>query len=877
MKQIFTLILAMWLVVPVRAQDVVRCYTTEMQAALRSQGLVPETDAQFERWIAEKIATIREQGQTESEYVLPVVVHIIYRAENNPWNISDAQVFSQIQVLNEDFLRTNPDTTNTPIAFRAAAVNTGISFCLAQRDPQGNPTTGIVRHAFPNTTAWSTGAFNSTVKPATIWDPTKYLNIWVANLNGGVLGYAQFPTGSGLPGLGGGGSANTDGIVVLYNTVGRPPFNPFGGVYNLGRTATHEVGHYLGLRHIWGDGGCSVDDFCADTPPSDASNFGCPVTHISCGNVDMVQNYMDYTNDACMNLFTANQTTRMIAVMQNSPRRLTLPTSLSCLIPVQRPLASFFQSGDSICVGGRVSFSDQTGNQPSSWRWSFEGGNPATDTVANPSNIQYDSVGTYKVTLITANSAGSDTIERQFAVVVQAGLTAVLDSIAPFCVNNQPQILFAGRPLGGFYSGPGMVSDSLFNPALAGIGSHNIVYTLRGCGNSDTTTLLVLAAPQPDFQMAVQSFCVNDSVVLLSATPTGGTFSGPGTSGNLFSPAQAGSGAHTLIYSLSNAAGCLNADTLLVIVSALPVLTLPILQPICEVVPFVVLPSVSPLGGSWSGLGVSNDTLYTAVAGSGLLQLTYTTGPAAGTGCTNSATANINITAVPVLNFTTVDPICISGNNLLLNQASIGGGNYSGPGVSFGVLNPAQAGVGAHTIQFTGNSGGCSVMGSFTVTVFAAPAAAIENGLGDSLRSRNVAEAYRWYLNGQLLGNNSTSRSIRPLESGIYSLELVENNCSSFRSTDFPYFMTAVQDLGRAGIKVYPNPSQGLFRFERPMQASGAYSLHIEDVQGRTLRQFNGAEQQLEIDLRTVPAGVYLLRYSTAEEVGWMRLVKTDF
>jgi len=169
------------------------------------------------------------------------------------------------------------------------------------------------------------------------------------------------------------------------------------------------------------------------------------------------------------------------------------------------------------------------------------------------------------------------------------------------------------------------------------------------------------------------------------------------------------------------------------------------------------------------------------------------------------------------------------------------------------------------------------VMGSFTVTVFAAPAAAIENGLGDSLRSRNVAEAYRWYLNGQLLGNNSTSRSIRPLESGIYSLELVENNCSSFRSTDFPYFMTAVQDLGRAGIKVYPNPSQGLFRFERPMQASGAYSLHIEDVQGRTLRQFNGAEQQLEIDLRTVPAGVYLLRYSTAEEVGWMRLVKTDF
>jgi PKD repeat protein len=872
MRTLLVLALAV-LALPLRAQEVVRCYTTEMQQALRNEGKLQESDAEFEQWIAGRIAAMRNEGGIESEYVLPVVVHIIYQTENNPWNISDAQVFSQMEVLNEDFLRTNPDTTNTPVAFQPAAVNTGISFCLAQRDPQGNPTTGIIRHAFPNTTTWSSGAFNSTVKPATIWDPTKYMNVWVANLSGGVLGYAQFPTGSGLPGLSGGTNANTDGIVLLYTSVGRPPFNPFPSVYNRGRTATHEVGHYLGLRHIWGDGGCSVDDFCADTPPSDASNFGCPVTHVSCGNVDMVQNYMDYTDDACMNIFTADQKARMIAVMQNSPRRLTLPTSLSCLPPVQRPMAGFAQTADSICVGGQISFSDQSANLPDSWFWRFEGGNPASDTTANPTNIQYDTAGVYKVTLITTNIAGSDTLERQFAVVVQAGVNAVLDTISDFCVNSAAQVLVAGLPRGGVYSGAGMVSDSLFDPAVAGLGTHQIVYSLPGCGSSDTTTITVLPAPVADFQTAIQSFCVNDSAIALTASPVGGSFSGPGITGNSFSPVQAGTGTHVLVYSVSNAAGCVSSDSIIVTVNALPTINLPILVPVCEVQPFVLLPAATPAGGSWSGPGVSNDTLYPPIAGSGLITLTYTTAAASATGCVNSATATINITAQPVLSFAAVDPICVRGSTLLLNQASIGGGNYSGPGVNFGVFNPAIAGVGTHTIQFTGNSGGCSVAGSFTVEVLAAPLAEIENGLGDSLRSRNTADVYRWFFNGQLLPND-TSRSMRPTASGVYTLEVVAENCPSFRSSDFPFFMTSVQDVGTSALRVYPNPSTGIFIFESTQPSGTAYQLQLTDVQGRAVRQYSSSAAQVEIDLTTAPAGVYLLRYSSGEDVRWMRLVK---
>lgn len=872
MRTLLVLALAV-LALPLRAQEVVRCYTTEMQQALRNEGKLQESDAEFEQWIAGRIAAMRNEGGIESEFVLPVVVHIIYQTENNPWNISDAQVFSQMEVLNEDFLRTNPDTTNTPVAFQPAAVNTSISFCLAQRDPQGNPTTGIIRHAFPNTTTWSSGAFNSTVKPATIWDPTKYMNVWVANLSGGVLGYAQFPTGSRLPGLGGGGSANTDGIVLLYTSVGRPPFNPFPGVYNGGRTATHEVGHYLGLRHIWGDGGCSVDDFCADTPPSDASNFGCPVTHVSCGNVDMVQNYMDYTNDACMNLFTADQRTRMIAVMQNSPRRLTLPTSLSCLPPVQRPMAGFAQTADSICVGGQISFSDQSANLPDSWFWRFEGGNPASDTTANPTNIQYDTAGVYKVTLITTNIAGSDTLERQFAVVVQAGVNAVLDTISDFCVNSAAQVLVAGLPRGGVYSGAGMVSDSLFDPAVAGLGTHQIVYSLPGCGSSDTTSITVLPAPVADFQTAIQSFCVNDSAIALTASPVGGSFSGPGITGNSFSPAQAGTGTHVLVYSVSNAAGCVSSDSIIVTVNALPTINLPILVPVCEVQPFVLLPAATPAGGSWSGPGVSNDTLYPPIAGSGLITLTYTTAAAAATGCVNSATATINITAQPVLSFAAVDPICVRGSTLLLNQASVGGGNYSGPGVNFGVFNPAIAGVGTHTIQFTGNSGGCSVAGSFTVEVFSPAAAEVETVGNDSLRSRNTADSYEWFLNGQPLVNE-TGRGIRPQQSGNYSLQLRDNNCPSIRSSDFAYFMTSVADVTSGELRLYPNPSSGQFWFERSTSNGFAYELLLTDLQGRLIQTWSSSEQKLELQLADMPAGVYLLRYHSGFELNWMRLVK---
>ena len=326
---------------------IVRCATTEYTKSKQARGIAPADDI-FEAWLAPKIEEIKRQrmlGRLPSVIRIPVVVHVIHNGDavGSGENIADGQVLSQITVFNQDFRK----LAGTP--GDGLGVDTTIEFCMAQVDPNGNPTNGIDRRNLgtPN----YNGAAVEAAKATTIWDPTKYLNMWTFRFGGdlnGVLGYAQFPTGSGLQGMPDvdciTGEASTDGVVAAFDTFGSRTIFPAGSYngtsYDKGRTMTHEVGHMLGLRHIWGDGGCGVDDFCADTPESDAANYGCPTTHISCGTLDMVRNYMDYTDDSCMNIFTQNQKDRMLAVLMNSPRRDDLLTSTVCN-PVSVPYIQF--------------------------------------------------------------------------------------------------------------------------------------------------------------------------------------------------------------------------------------------------------------------------------------------------------------------------------------------------------------------------------------------------------------------------------------------------------------------------------------------------------------------------------------------------------
>ena len=258
---------------------------------------------------------------------IPVVVNVVYKT--GAQNVSDAQIQSQIDVLNDDFRRTNSDADNT----WSQAADTQIEFCLASVDPNGNPTSGIRRKS-TNKPSWQANDGMKGNQGLTPWDPSSYLNIWVCNLSGGLLGYAQFP----------GGPSATDGVVVDYayfGTIGTAT-----APFDLGRTCTHEVGHYLNLRHIWGDGGCSVDDFVSDTPVSDGPNYGCALGHVSCGTVDMVQNYMDYTNDNCMNLFSDGQASRMAALFEPGGARYSLTQSSACGASPSPTCNDGIQNGD---------------------------------------------------------------------------------------------------------------------------------------------------------------------------------------------------------------------------------------------------------------------------------------------------------------------------------------------------------------------------------------------------------------------------------------------------------------------------------------------------------------------------------------------------
>lgn len=299
----------------------------------------------FEAWIQEQVIkrrTRKQQGLLKEEVItLPVVVHIIHNGENpgEGSNLSDEQVASQIAVLNEDFARSNADTVLTRDMFADVAANVEIQFALALQDPLGLPTTGIVRtegfkEVYPISDA-------DRIKALSYWPADDYINIWVAPLEFPNLGLAQFPL-SNLPQLENliDPIAETDGLLISYQFFGssaKGNFEELLAPYDLGRTVTHEMGHFLGLRHIWGDGGCTIDDGCADTPASSDPHLGCETEAFLCGSLDMIENYMDLTDDACMNMFTQCQKERMRVVIENSPRRKSLTSSAALAAPVQVP------------------------------------------------------------------------------------------------------------------------------------------------------------------------------------------------------------------------------------------------------------------------------------------------------------------------------------------------------------------------------------------------------------------------------------------------------------------------------------------------------------------------------------------------------------
>ena len=319
----------------------------------------PVLSQQFETYVQKWINELSISKKTQNiNYTIPVVVHVIHNGEavGTGLNISNAQIVSQITVLNEDFSGSNADSSSIPTIFKPNFAHCGINFCLAVLDTSGNimPEQGVDRidRSIGGWIAnpYSVGYISDTIKPKTIWNPNKYLNIWCVDIGGGILGYATFPDSAttGLSGLNY-NSNDYDGVAFgpsCFGTIGNLSPN-----YNKGRTATHEIGHWLGLRHIWGDGAC-LTDYCNDTPPAQQANYGCMLhphnIGICSGNTDgeMFMDYMDYSNDTCLNMFTEDQKTRMIAILNGSPMRMNLVASNKCdisasIYQINKPIYEF--------------------------------------------------------------------------------------------------------------------------------------------------------------------------------------------------------------------------------------------------------------------------------------------------------------------------------------------------------------------------------------------------------------------------------------------------------------------------------------------------------------------------------------------------------
>lgn len=357
MKKIFTSIVALGVFAISFAQTPTQrvCGTLSHHEYLKQTRPNYENDLtaynqMIDQYLANQVLLSPAQRNSAAIVTIPVVVHVVYNTAAE--NISDAQAASQVQVLNDDFAKLNTDANKvTQPTFSTVAAGANIRFCLAQRDPNGNPTTGIV-HKSTTVTSFSTNdaVKNNAQGGDSPWDVTKYVNIWICDLGTSLLGYGEFPTAT---------LSNTWGLVINYRYAGK------GGSaqapFNLGRTGTHEFGHCFNLYHIWGDdgGACSGSDQCSDTPNQASEHYGCftqgSIQTDACSPSSpgtMWMNYMDYTDDACMYMFTQQQVARMEAVVNTAPWNV-LQTSNACSPPtaVDANLSSIINpvNGSSTC------------------------------------------------------------------------------------------------------------------------------------------------------------------------------------------------------------------------------------------------------------------------------------------------------------------------------------------------------------------------------------------------------------------------------------------------------------------------------------------------------------------------------------------------
>ncbi|OQY05369.1 MAG: hypothetical protein B6I20_01400 [Bacteroidetes bacterium 4572_117] len=385
-----------------------------MLGQIKSNTNMQQEMDKLENYTKSFVQTYGHLKATESR-TIPVYVHVIYRLSQE--NISDAQIESQIAVLNLDYGGTNSDIASVPSEFvSVTANNPGIQFVLA----------GITRK-YVNRSTWGTNDAmkdpnQNGVAPVT---PETHLNMWICNIGGGILGYAQFP----------GGNSATDGVVFSPQYCGSSDYDDgsfyLSAPFDKGRTATHEIGHYLNLRHIWGDGPCSATDYVDDTPSAASANYNCPShPHNTCGSDDMFMNYMDYVDDDCMVMFSLGQEARMWACL-NSIRQ-NLGTTGGNASPVANANGPY-SAEPNVAINFSSTGSSDSDGTIDSYSWNF--GDGSTSTLANPTHT-YTADNVYTVSLTVTDNEGA-TGTNSTTATISSGST------------NQPPVVNVNGPYTG--------------------------------------------------------------------------------------------------------------------------------------------------------------------------------------------------------------------------------------------------------------------------------------------------------------------------------------------------------------------------------------------------------------------------------------------
>lgn len=800
-------------------------------------------------------------NQNQAVYTIPVIIHVIHggQAVGTYPNLAQAQLNSQIQVLNDDFAGVGFNVGNYPSnAFTTWATNTivapaskdalgrikisntGVTFCLALKDTLGNVLAepGIHRVNY-NTLPALTGTFtsknpaaavynnsskfmafiNGYIKPNTIWNVSKYLNIWVTDEQSsvGLLGYATFPPLSTLTGIPGGtGTSISDGFWSWSASFGSKNIYPAGTYatgFDMGRTCTHEIGHWVGLRHIWGDGTCATD-YCNDTPPASGANFvNCPSTYPyksgSCAgppsnspNGEMFMNFMDYSYDCAMYMFTEDQRTRLQVAMANSPYRKFLGTHGLCSVPP--PTANFSINPSSMCAGQTVTITDMSTGSPGAWSYTMTGGSPATSTLQSPT-VTYTAAGVYTITLVASNGGGSS------APVVK---TITVNAIPVLTVAALPSTICAGSS--ATITSGGATTYTLNTGAT---GANIVVtptttttFTVTGangtCANTKTISITVLTAPALTITPASATICAGNSTTLTGSGATTYTWLPIGNTTTSVSVSPTLTTTYTLAG--SNGGICITTKTVSVNVNATPTVS-------------VIASPTAICSGSSSTLTASSATTYTwntgattaTIAVTPTITTNYTVTGANGI-CTDTKTISLIVTTSPTVSITPASASICSGNSTTLTGS--GATSYTWmPGsitTTSIVVSPASTTI----YTLTGVNGTCSNTKTVSVTVNTTPTVSVVASStvicagSNATLTASGATTYSWNT-----GATTAAIAVTPTVTTNYTVTGANGTCTNSQTVS---------------IIVNPKPATPIATSNSPICTGNALNLSASTIAG---------------------------------------------